>query len=70
MAWSAIVAGFVRKKKPRVMWKREMEVMIVRAEMSAMVGGSFLFCAGGCFGGDRGVRVGAGIDKGRRGYVG
>lgn len=36
-AWSAMVPGFVRKKKPRVMWKRETEVMIVLAEMSAMV---------------------------------
>jgi len=27
----------VRKKKPRVMWKRQREVRIVLAEMSAMV---------------------------------
>lgn len=37
-AWSATVAGLVRKKKPRVMWKRQREVRMVRAEMSAMVG--------------------------------
>jgi hypothetical protein len=36
-AWSATVAGFVMKKKPSVMWKRETDVMMVRAEMSAMV---------------------------------
>lgn len=40
IAWSAIVPGSVRKKKASVRWKSEMEVMIVRAEMSAMVGGS------------------------------
>lgn len=37
-AWSAMVAGLVRKKKARVMWKREMEVMIVVPEMRAMMG--------------------------------
>lgn len=35
-AWSAMVAGFVRKKKASVTWKREREVMIVFAEMSAI----------------------------------
>lgn len=38
MAWSAIVLGLVRKKKARVRWKRQMEVMMVLAEMSAMMG--------------------------------
>ncbi len=36
-AWSATVPGLVRKKKPRVMWKRQREVRIVLAEMSGMV---------------------------------
>lgn len=36
-AWSAMVAGFVRKKNPSVMWKREREVRIVLADMRAMV---------------------------------
>jgi hypothetical protein len=36
-AWSAIVEGLVRKKKASVMWKRETDVMIVFAEMSAIV---------------------------------
>jgi hypothetical protein len=35
--WSAIVCGFVRKKKASVMWKSEREVMIVAAEMSAIL---------------------------------
>jgi hypothetical protein len=35
--WSAIVAGEVRKKKARVMWKRESEVMIVEEEITAMM---------------------------------
>ena len=35
-AWSATVPGLVRKKKPRVMWKRQSEVRIVRPDMSAM----------------------------------
>lgn len=35
-AWSAMVMGFVRKKKPRVMWKSESEVMIVFADMRAI----------------------------------
>jgi len=35
-AWSAIVPGFVKKKKPRVMWKRETEVMIVFPDINAM----------------------------------
>ena len=35
--WSLMVLGLVRKKKPRVMWKRQREVRIVLAEMSAMV---------------------------------
>jgi hypothetical protein len=30
------VTGLVRKKKPSVMWKSEMDVRIVLAEMSAM----------------------------------
>jgi hypothetical protein len=37
-AWSAMVAGFVIKKKPKVIWKREMEVRIVRADIRAIVG--------------------------------
>lgn len=37
IAWSAMVAGFVRKKYARVTWKREREVMIVFADMIAMV---------------------------------
>ena len=32
-----MVLGFVRKKKPRVMWKRDMEVMSVLDVMRAMV---------------------------------
>lgn len=43
MPWSARVAGLVRKKKPRVRWKRQIEVMIVLADMSAMVA-----VVGGC----------------------
>lgn len=35
--WSLMVLGFVRKKKPRVMWKRDMEVMIVLDVMRAMI---------------------------------
>jgi hypothetical protein len=35
--WSAIVPGFVRKKKARVTWKRERDVMIVAAEMSPIL---------------------------------
>ena len=35
-AWSDMVRGFVRKKKPSVMWKREMEVKMVLEDMSAM----------------------------------
>jgi hypothetical protein len=35
--WSAIVPGLVRKKKARVMWKREREVIIVAAEMSPIL---------------------------------
>ena len=31
--WSAMEDGFVRKKKARVMWKREMELMMVAPEM-------------------------------------
>jgi len=31
------VPGEVRKKKARVMWKREREVMIVDAEITAML---------------------------------
>jgi hypothetical protein len=31
------VLGLVKKKKARVMWKRESEVMIVLADMSAMI---------------------------------
>lgn len=34
--WSAIDSGEVRKKKARVMWNSEMEVMIVAPEMTAM----------------------------------
>jgi len=36
-AWSAIVAGLVRKKKASVMWKKESDVRIVLADMSAMM---------------------------------
>lgn len=36
-AWSAMVLGLVRKKKPKVRWKREREVMMVLAEMSAIM---------------------------------
>lgn len=36
-AWSAMVMGLVRKKKPSVMWKSESEVMIVFADMRAML---------------------------------
>lgn len=35
--WSAIAPGFVRKKKARVTWKSEREVMIVAAEMTAIL---------------------------------
>ena len=34
--WSAMDSGEVRKKKAKVMWKREIEVIIVEAEMIAM----------------------------------
>lgn len=34
--WSAIDDGFVRKKKPMVMWKREMELMMVAPDMRPM----------------------------------
>lgn len=39
--WSAMEDGFVRKKNPRVMWKRDMELMMVAPEMRpiAAVGG-------------------------------
>ena len=37
-AWSDTAAGLVRKKKASVRWKREREVMIVRADMSAILG--------------------------------
>lgn len=37
-AWSAIVAGLVRKKKARVMWKKESEVRIVLVDIRAMLG--------------------------------
>jgi hypothetical protein len=33
------VAGLVRKKKARVMWKKEREVRIVLADIRAMVAG-------------------------------
>jgi hypothetical protein len=36
-AWSAIVPGLVRKKKPKVIWNSDTEVMIVLAEISAMM---------------------------------
>lgn len=36
IAWSAMVLGFVKKKKARVTWKRQREVRIVLADMSAM----------------------------------
>lgn len=42
-AWSATVMGFVRKKKPRVMWKSEREVRIVVADISAMFAASYCF---------------------------
>jgi hypothetical protein len=35
--WSAMAPGFVRKKKARVRWNRESEVMIVAAEMRAIL---------------------------------
>jgi hypothetical protein len=35
--WSAIVRGFVRKKKASVMWKSDRDVMIVAAEMTAIL---------------------------------
>jgi len=35
--WSAIVCGFVRKKKASVTWKSESEVMIVAAEITAIL---------------------------------
>lgn len=38
-AWSATVMGLVRKKKPSMTWKRQREVRIVLADMSAMVDG-------------------------------
>jgi len=34
--WSAMESGDVRKKKARVMWKSEREVMIVAPEMTAI----------------------------------
>lgn len=34
---SAITIGFVRKKKARVMWKREREVMIVAPDIIPMI---------------------------------
>lgn len=34
--WSAIDDGFVRKKKPIVMWKREMELIMVAPDMRPM----------------------------------
>lgn len=40
--WSAMVAGRVMKKKASVMWKREMEVRIVVADMSPMVTDGFI----------------------------
>lgn len=38
MAWSATDLGLVRKKKPRVMWKRHRDVRIVVPDMRPMVG--------------------------------
>jgi len=35
--WSAIACGFVRKKKASVTWKSESEVMIVAAEITAIL---------------------------------
>jgi hypothetical protein len=35
-----MVAGFVRKKKAKVMWKKEREVRIVLADMRAILGES------------------------------
>lgn len=35
--WSATVEGAVRKKKAMVMWKREMELMMVAPEIRPMV---------------------------------
>jgi hypothetical protein len=35
--WSAIAPGFVRKKKARVRWKSERDVIIVAAEMRAIL---------------------------------
>ena len=43
MACSSMVRGLVRKKKARVRWKREMEVMMVLAAMSGMAG-RFCLC--------------------------
>lgn len=42
-AWSAMDSGFVKKKKASVMWKREMEVKMVFADMSAMIASSAVF---------------------------
>ena len=35
--WSAIVCGFVRKKKASVTWKSDRDVMIVAAEITAIL---------------------------------
>lgn len=43
MACSSMVRGLVRKKKARVRWKRETEVMMVLAAMSGMAG-RFCLC--------------------------
>lgn len=37
-AWSATVMGFVRKKKASMMWNSAREVMMVFAEIRAMMG--------------------------------
>lgn len=37
IGWSATVFGLVKKKKARVMWKKQSEVRMVFADMSAMV---------------------------------
>jgi len=67
-AWSAMVLGLVRKKKPRVMWKRQREVRMVREDMSAIFavivvvlgfrrlrsgGLRYIMCFNGCYYGDR-----------------
>lgn len=42
MLWSAMELGDVRKKKARVIWKRDMEVMMVAADIQAIFADSCL----------------------------